>query len=353
MPPAREPLRLIGPIGALHIAAHASVNAVIGVPATLAATFALSCTMTWMLSTGRARALALDEPNQRSLHQRPIPRAGGLAIVAATVGAWLFLGTPVHAIVMAAFVVLCALSLIDDVRSLPVWLRLIAHIGAATATVAALQPQLPLLLWLAAILAVTWMINLYNFMDGSDGLAGGMATIGFFFYGCGAWMAGDAAFAAANWVVSAAAAGFLVFNIHPARIFMGDSGSVPLGFIAAAFGLQGWAEYDWPWWFPLMVFSPFIVDASVTLVRRLWQRQRVWHAHREHYYQRLVQLGWGHARTAYAEYALMALCGTAGVYALGADGDARTVILGTLAMLYMLAMLAVDAAWRTVAGSIE
>jgi UDP-N-acetylmuramyl pentapeptide phosphotransferase/UDP-N-acetylglucosamine-1-phosphate transferase len=243
--------------------------------------------------------------------------------------------------------------LIDDVRSLPVWFRLIAHIAAATATVAALQPQLPLLLWLAAILAVTWMINLYNFMDGSDGLAGGMATIGFFFYGCGAWMAGDAAFAAANWILSAAAAGFLVFNFHPARIFMGDSGSVPLGYAAAAFGLYGWAEYDWPWWFPLVVFSPFIVDASVTLVRRLWQRQRVWQAHREHYYQRLVQLGWGHARTAFAEYALMALCGTAGLYALGAGGDARTVILGTLAMLYMLAMLAVDAAWRTVVGPTE
>ena len=328
------------------------MNAV-AVPAVLAATFAFSCAATWTLSIGRARALALDEPNPRSLHQRPVPRTGGLAIVAATVCAWLLLEAPVHPIVIAAVAALCGLSLIDDVRSLPVSLRLIAHVAAAAATVAALDPSLPLLLWMAAILAIAWMINLYNFMDGSDGLAGGMAALGFFFYGIGAWIAGDGTFAAASWVVSAAAAGFLVFNFHPARIFMGDSGSVPVGFIAAAFGMQGWAEHDWPWWFPLMVFSPFIVDASVTLVRRLWQRQRVWQAHREHYYQRLVQLGWGHTRTALAEYALMALCGAAGVYALGADGDAQTIILGTVAMLYMLAMLAVDAAWRTIAGPAE
>jgi UDP-N-acetylmuramyl pentapeptide phosphotransferase/UDP-N-acetylglucosamine-1-phosphate transferase len=127
---------------------------------------------------------------------------------------------------------------------------------------------------------------------------------------------------------------------------MGDSGSVPLGFLAAAFGMHGWAEHDWPLWFPLVVFSPFIVDATVTLARRLWQRQRVWQAHREHYYQRLVQLGWGHARTALAEYALMALCGVAGLYALNVDGDTQTIVLGTLAMAYMVAMLAIDATWR-------
>jgi UDP-N-acetylmuramyl pentapeptide phosphotransferase/UDP-N-acetylglucosamine-1-phosphate transferase len=274
--------------------AHAPVNGVIGVMPMLAATFAVSCALTWTLSIGRARALALDEPNQRSLHQRPVPRAGGVAIVAATVAAWLFLKAPVHASVMGAFVALCGLSFIDDLRSLPVSFRLMAHIAAAAVTIAALQPGLPLLMWLAALLGIAWMVNLYNFMDGSDGLAGGMAVIGFAFYGCAAWIGGDSIFAAANWAVSAAAAGFLVFNFHPARIFMGDSGSVPLGFIAAAFGLHGWAQQEWPWWFPLM-----------------------------------------------------------GVYALGADNDAQTIILGTVAMLYMLAMLAVDAAWRTIAGPAE
>lgn len=323
------------------------MSALTGTVASLAAIFVLSCAATWLLATSRVRALALDEPNRRSLHQRPIPRTGGLAIVAGTGAGWLALDAPVHSVVMMCFIALSALSLLDDVRSLPVWLRLLAHLAAAAAMVAALQPGLPPLLWLAAMLAIAWMINLYNFMDGSDGLAGGMAAFGFLFYGCAAWMAGDAAFAAANWAVSAAAAGFLTLNFHPARIFMGDSGSVPLGFLAAAFGMQGWAQHHWPFWFPLLVFSPFIADATVTLARRLWQRQRVWQAHREHYYQRLVQLGWGHSRTALAEYGLMAVCGVAGLYALDADADTQIVVLGMLAMLYLLAVLAVDAAWRT------
>jgi len=329
------------------------MDALTAAGARLAVTFALSCVATWLLATTRARALALDEPNHRSLHQRAIPRTGGLAIVAATLSGWLMLDAPLHGVVMGTFIALCALSLVDDVRSLPVGLRLIAHLAAAAAAVAVLQPGLPLLLWLGAMLGIAWMTNLYNFMDGSDGLAGGMAMFGFFFYGWGAWSAGDAGFAAANWAVSAAAAGFLLFNFHPARIFMGDSGSVPLGFAAAAFGMHGWVERDWPVWFPLLVFSPFIVDATVTLVRRLWLRRRVWQAHREHYYQRLVQLGWGHARTALAEYVAMAICGPAGVYALTADRDAQTVILGSIAMLYMFAMLATDAAWRTIAGPAE
>lgn len=317
-----------------------------GTVALLLAVFAAGAAATWLLAT-RLRGWALDQPNARSLHQRPIPRTGGLAIVAAAVAGWWLAGATLPGGLIASFGGLAALSLLDDLRSLPVWLRFVAHLVAAAVTVAAVQPGLPLLLWVSAVLGIAWMVNLYNFMDGSDGLAGGMGAFGFFFYGCGAWLAGDASFAAACWVVSAAAAGFVVFNFHPARIFMGDSGSVPLGLLAGGFGLHGWAAHDWPVWFPLAVFSPFIVDATVTLARRLWQRQRVWEAHREHYYQRLVQLGWGHARTALAEYALMALCGATALYALQAGSDARIVALGALATVYMFAMLAIDAAWRT------
>ncbi len=313
--------------------------------------FALSCVVTWLLTTGPARALALDRPNTRSLHERPIPRTGGIAIVIALLAAWLAAAASPHRYIVIAVVLIAALSLVDDVRSLPVAVRLLAHLAAAAAVVAAVAPHLPLLLWIGALIAVAWMINLYNFMDGSDGLAGGMALFGFLFYACAAWRAGDTSFALVNGSIAAAAAGFLVFNFHPARIFMGDSGSVPLGLLAAALGMQGWAQEVWPAWFPVLVFSPFIVDASVTLMRRAWRRERLWHAHREHYYQRLVQLGWGHTRTALAEYAVMAFAGATAVYALELGRDGQSVVLGAAALLYMFAMLAVDAAWRTSAGA--
>jgi UDP-N-acetylmuramyl pentapeptide phosphotransferase/UDP-N-acetylglucosamine-1-phosphate transferase len=89
---------------------------------------------------------------------------------------------------------------------------------------------------------------------------------------------------------------------------MGDVGSVPLGFLAGALGLQGWAIGAWPLWFPLLVFAPFMCDATLTLVKRGLRREPVWRAHRDHYYQRLVRMGFGHRGAAYVEYAAMAGC---------------------------------------------
>src|SRR5262249_47507440 len=152
-------------------------------------------------------------------------------------------------------------------------------------------------------------------------------------YGAAA-VAADAPFALVNFSFAAAAAAFLVFNFHPARIFMGDAGSVPLGFLAAALGTTGWLQGHWAWWFPPLVFSPFIVDASVPLARRLARGDRVWRAHRDHYYQRLVQLGWGHRRTALAEYMLMLACGGAGLAALAAPAAAQAALLAAVGAAY-------------------
>ena len=146
--------------------------------------------------------------------------------------------------------------------------------------------------------------------------------------------------------MAAAAAGFLLHNFHPARIFLGDTGSVTLGFLAAVFGISGCLQRDWTWWFPLLVFSPFIVDASVTLLRRACARAAVWRAHKDHYYQRLVQLGWGHRRTALAEYALMVACSAAALAGLAWTASAQLALLLTAAVVYAVLIGAIQAAWR-------
>jgi UDP-N-acetylmuramyl pentapeptide phosphotransferase/UDP-N-acetylglucosamine-1-phosphate transferase len=128
---------------------------------------------------------------------------------------------------------------------------------------------------------------------------------------------------------------------------MGDVGSVPLGFLAAAFGVIGWQQRDWAWWFPLLVFSPFIVDASVTLARRLLRRDRVWEAHRDHYYQRLVQLGWGHRRTALAEYGLMLACGMLALLALSQPPSLQATVLVLVMAAYLILITAIGCAWRS------
>ena len=135
--------------------------------------------------------------------------------------------------------------------------------------------------------------------------------------------------------VCAAAAGFLWFNFPPARIFMGDSGSTTLGLLVAAFAI--WASrrgIAWVW-VTLVVFSPFVVDATMTLLRRAVRGERIWLAHRSHYYQRLVQLGWGHRRTVLAEYVVMIICAVAALAINGESEPMQQFVLLALAVGYL------------------
>jgi UDP-N-acetylmuramyl pentapeptide phosphotransferase/UDP-N-acetylglucosamine-1-phosphate transferase len=291
------------------------------------------------LLVGPLARLALDQPNERSLHERPVPRTGGIAVLAG-VGAALYFVPPTYWLALALALALAAVSLIDDLRGMPTLVRLLAHAAAAAALVwHTAWPVHPLLLVLLVI-AVTWITNLYNFMDGSDGLAGGMAVIGFGSHAAAAYLAGDAALAALCVAVAAAAAAFLAHNFPPARIFLGDVGSIPLGFLAGALGLIGWQRGLWPLWFPVLVFGPFIGDATITLARRLLRRERVWQAHRDHYYQRLVRMGAGHRGTALVGYAVMAACSAVALF-----GRTQPPIIQVLAFLSAAAGLAVIAAW--------
>lgn len=299
----------------------------------------------WWLTHNQHAHIALDQPNERSLHQASIPRTGGIGLHAGILLACPLTASYLPFGIWISLVGLFAVSLLDDIHSLPVLIRLAAHLLAVSVVaVQLLLNDFGLPVTMVAALVVAWMANLFNFMDGSDGLAGGMALFGFGVYGIAAWFAGNSEFALLNFSISAAAAAFLIFNFHPAKIFMGDAGSVPLGYLAGAFGLIGCVNGHWGWWFPLLVFSPFIVDASVTLTRRLFRGERVWRAHRDHYYQRLVQLGWGHRNTALAEYVLMAACGSA---ALVTQRFPQTVpaVIALLTLTYIVLILLIMRAW--------
>ncbi len=125
---------------------------------------------------------------------------------------------------------------------------------------------------------------------------------------------------------------------------MGDAGSIPLGFLAAGMGLWGWQQGYWAVWFPLLVFSPFIVDASVTLAKRTLRGVKITEAHREHYYQRLIQMGWGHRNVALLEYALMLAAGVSALVSVREAFPALTFLVW--GVIYALLMMAVDIAWK-------
>jgi UDP-N-acetylmuramyl pentapeptide phosphotransferase/UDP-N-acetylglucosamine-1-phosphate transferase len=127
--------------------------------------------------------------------------------------------------------------------------------------------------------------------------------------------------------IAGSALGFLMFNFAPARLFMGDAGSAPLGFLAGALGVLGWQGGAWTGWFPVMVFSTFLVDASMTLGYRLARGERVWVAHKEHLYQRMVAGGLGHTRTALVAYGLMATAACLALAMEHARGGAAIVAM--------------------------
>lgn len=286
----------------------------------------------------------LDLPNHRSLHAAPVPRSGGLAIVPGALLGMLVGGGAGLVISLAAGLML--VSMLDDWSGLPAAVRLVAHLVAAASFAALALPQASWPLFAALTLTVAWVTNLYNFMDGADGLAAGMAVIGFSAYAAAAWMAGSVSFGMINLCVAAASGAFLLINFPPARMFMGDAGSIPLGFLAAALGIVGWRDGAWPAWFPLAVFAPFVVDASVTLARRAWRGEKLWLAHREHYYQRLVRMGWGHRQTALAEYAFMLLCAGGALAVCRQAPGPQYAALSAIAFLCGLLMWRVDRAWR-------
>ena len=293
----------------------------------------------------RSPTFAVDVPNERSLHSRPVPRVGGIGIVAG-VAAGVAAGAVPPSLALLLALALAAVSFVDDLKRLPTGLRFAAHIAAAALIVwYSLSPMHPLELALLTV-AVAWITNLYNFMDGSDGLAAGMTISGFSAYAWAAWLAHDMQVVLPAAAVAAAAAAFLAFNFHPARMFLGDAGSIPLGFLAGALGLIGWRGDVWPFWFPVLVFAPFIGDATLTLARRLCRGELPWQAHREHYYQRLVRLGFGHRRTAYVGYALMAVCAGAALYARGQRPLVQwTTVAATLTILVAVAAW-IDRRWR-------
>jgi UDP-N-acetylmuramyl pentapeptide phosphotransferase/UDP-N-acetylglucosamine-1-phosphate transferase len=306
--------------------------------------FVLSFASLRVLLSPAANARFLDHPNERSLHASPVARTGGVAIMLGTLAGMALAGA--DALLLALTLALTLLSLLDDWKGLSPLARLVGHLAVAGCFAAGALSGVGPAVLVALVVAVAWTVNLYNFMDGADGLAGGMTVFGFATYAIVAWILGAPGFALINLCVAASALAFLCFNFPPARIFMGDAGSIPLGFLAAALGALGWNRALWPLWFPAVVFAPFIVDATVTLLRRALRGERIWQAHRSHYYQRQVLMGWSHRQVALAEYLLMLMSGCAALIALWQPPALRAVTLASLAVIYVALVVVVDTRWR-------
>ena len=307
---------------------------------------ALAAVLTYRFSHPASRWYILDVPNARSLHDHAKSRAGGIAILTAIFAGSVYMvlrRNAVDAPLIQLYIGLLAIAAIgywDDCHSLAPLPRLVLQGVIAAALVASghllTMLQLPgLLLQLPEPLGVIitwlfvlWMINLYNFMDGMDGLAGGMAVIGFGTFALFGYNTHHELFFALNLIIANAALGFLIFNFPPARIFMGDAGAYSLGFLAAIFTLWGVTNGVFQFWVALLIFSPFISDATFTLLLRAWNRQRVWEAHREHMYQRVILAGIKKRNVLAIAYGLMLGCAITSVSIVNLAPDWQWLAIG-------------------------
>jgi UDP-N-acetylmuramyl pentapeptide phosphotransferase/UDP-N-acetylglucosamine-1-phosphate transferase len=298
---------------------------------------------------------ALDIPNARSSHTRPTPRGGGVVIVAGfLVGliAWISLGGSVSPRALgwlAGALLVAVIGFVDDLRSLPALPRLATQLFAALLlTAVGVQQRDPLFL-LALPLAFLYVVvvtNVYNFMDGIDGLAASQAVIA----GAALAAAGTAIvnplLQATGILLAASSAGFLVWNRPPARLFMGDVGSTFLGYSFAGLCLLGNIGVGGgrlPLEFDVVLLAPFLFDALVTLARRIARGERWYAAHRSHYYQRLVQRGLSHGQVTGLYAALAVFAATAALAGLGADPPQRELLV---LLAYLPMLLVIGLVWR-------
>ena len=272
----------------------------------LAATAALSFLLTGLAAWYARRRGMLDHPGERHSHRVATPRGGGVGLVLALAIATATWAAPASTPGWLACVAPCALALAalgwwDDHRSLGAALRFFVQLAVslglvACAAMAGWLQGAPMML--VGLVFLLWMSNLYNFMDGSNGMAG---LQGVFAAIVTAWLfhgAGDAASAGFCLFLAAACAGFLPWNLGRARVFMGDVGSLFLGFLIAALLLYGVASGKIGAAPALLVMAVFLVDASLTLAGRVLRGERWYNAHRQHLYQRLIAHGWPHGRVA-------------------------------------------------------
>ncbi|MBK6660223.1 MAG: glycosyl transferase [Proteobacteria bacterium] len=287
-------------------------------------------------------AAVIDVPNARSLHAAPVPRGAGLAIAAVVLamhiallasGVW---SGPAPWVMTAVALGFAALGWADDRASRGVAMRfgvqallsLVFVYGALPAEYAWAERAL-------CGLALVWAVNLFNFMDGADGVAGVQAGAAALGLAALFVMAGDTGAALAAVAIAGAALGFLRWNWHPARIFLGDAGSYFLGFELAALVMLSARGQGVPW-SGLVLVAPFVTDASLTLLARALRGVPVWRAHREHVYQRLVLQGWSPARLSVVLATLLVLlCWPAAALARAHGAAVALPVYGLLAIIWL------------------
>jgi len=249
----------------------------------------------------------LDIPNERSMHSNPTVRGAGLIFISLSIIAMPFIcyftNTPLLAqsVFIASVTILASVSFFDDLLNLSSKFRFLIHFCLAAIIVMFINPNVVDLGWFSlsnkymlfsfTVLTVVWAINHFNFMDGLDGFCAIQAIFLFTAYAIFFNITDGIVYQEFCLVLISCLMGFLIFNFPPAKVFMGDVGSATLGFITISLALLAQNLYDIPLLYWFILNSIFLVDSSLTLIRRVAQGEKWYEPHKTHAYQRLKQSG--------------------------------------------------------------
>src|SRR5688572_15077125 len=272
--------------------------------------------LSWLLAS-RVRLYALDRlldiPNERSSHSSPTPRGGGLAIAVTALGGIIiaamlgWLDWDLAIALSGGGAMIATVGWVDDHRDLPALTRFAVQFlsagwamfwvgGLPSLSLGIFSVNMGLIGTVLGIIGIVWAINLYNFVDGIDGLAAGEAISTGVIGGLILLAMGQIGLAMVSFLIAAASAGFLPLNWAPAKLFMGDVGSGMLGYLFAVLAIASENAGAVPLLIWVLLLGAFVFDATVTLCRRIAHGERWYHAHHSHAYQRMVQAGRSHAQ---------------------------------------------------------
>lgn len=319
--------------------------------------FITAAVLSWWI-TGLVRIYAkkkgiLDIPNDRSSHRIPTPKGGGLGIVAAFLGGIIFLycaGRLDLRSVMAYIgggIFLALVGWMDDKKSLPVLPRLLVHLSVSIWALFWLGGLKGITLgnyffpfrWLGTVITIfgiAWFINLYNFMDGIDGIAGSQAVIAAFFGGICLFVRGNMELAFVSWLLAFSSLGFLIWNWPPAKIFMGDTGSCVLGYFFGVTAVISENSGTFPLITWLVLLGVFIVDSTLTLLRRFLSGEKWYEPHCTHAYQCAVRIGYSQHRVLLAAIMINLLLGIIALWGMFHLQLLLRILFGSYTMLLLL-----------------
>lgn len=274
--------------------------------------FLLNIAFTKLLMNSAKKIGILDHPNDRSSHSQPTPRGGGLVfstiLIVCSFGAYISDSgfKLISTVLLVGGPIVVAIGWLDDRYKLSATLRLVVHFYSAICVIGIstgwfhesvrflFLPDIFLLNIIFCILFISWFVNLYNFMDGADGLASSTAVVGSLAMAFLCYESGADRIGIAYIFIACSVAGFLVYNWYPAKLFMGDSGSYFLGFCFASLAIIGKVESGISMYPSIIIFGFFIVDATYTLIMRFLRKQNLYQAHNQFGFHKLMKKGWSH-----------------------------------------------------------